>query len=57
MKLELNKITNTFQMGSHTVTLETGAIARQASGSVMVTMGGTVVLVAVVAKKRTNPWS
>ncbi len=41
-----------FQYGEHTVTLETGEIARQASGAVMVSMGETVVLVTVVADKR-----
>jgi len=41
-----------FQYGEHTVTLETGEIARQATGAVMVSMGETVVLVTVVADKR-----
>ncbi len=43
------KVTKSFQYGSHEVTLETGEIARQASGAVMVSMGGTVVLVTAVA--------
>jgi polyribonucleotide nucleotidyltransferase len=43
------KVTKSFQYGSHEVTLETGEIARQASGAVIVSMGGTVVLVSVVA--------
>lgn len=43
--------TKTFQYGSHSVTLETGEIARQASGAVWVRMGDTVVLVTVVAQK------
>jgi polyribonucleotide nucleotidyltransferase len=43
------KVTKSFQYGNHEVTLETGEIARQASGAVMVSMGGTVVLVSVVA--------
>ena len=43
------KITKSFQYGNHTVTLETGEIARQASGAVMVSMDGTVVLVTAVA--------
>ena len=43
------KVTKSFQYGQHQVTLETGEIARQASGAVMVSMAGTVVLVAVVA--------
>ncbi len=45
------KITKTFQYGKHTVTLETGEIARQASGAVVVNMDGTVVLVSAVAAK------
>ncbi|MDE2178572.1 MAG: polyribonucleotide nucleotidyltransferase [Xanthomonadaceae bacterium] len=46
------KVTKSFQYGQHQVTLETGEIARQASGAVMVSMGGTVVLVAAVAAPR-----
>lgn len=46
-----NKISKTFQYGQHTVKLETGEIARQASGAVMVSMDDTVVLATVVAKK------
>jgi len=45
----VTKVTKSFQYGNHEVTLETGEIARQASGAVMVSMGGTVVLVSVVA--------
>jgi polyribonucleotide nucleotidyltransferase len=41
----------TFQYGSHTVTFETGAVARQATAAVVVTMDQTMVLVTVVAKK------
>jgi polyribonucleotide nucleotidyltransferase len=41
-----------FKFGDHTVTLETGEIARQASGAVMVTMGETMVLVSAVASKK-----
>jgi polyribonucleotide nucleotidyltransferase len=44
-----------FQYGQHTLTLETGEIARQATGAVMVSMGDTVVLVTVVALKETKP--
>ncbi|TAM09007.1 MAG: polyribonucleotide nucleotidyltransferase [Nevskiaceae bacterium] len=40
-----------FTYGAHTVTLETGAVARQASGAVIVSVEGTVVLVSAVAKK------
>ncbi|KGM55661.1 polynucleotide phosphorylase/polyadenylase [Lysobacter daejeonensis GH1-9] len=45
------KITKTFQYGKHQVTLETGEIARQAGGAVIVKMDDTVVLVAAVAAK------
>ncbi|HSQ71618.1 MAG TPA: polyribonucleotide nucleotidyltransferase [Rubrivivax sp.] len=45
-----NKITKTFQWGPHQVTLETGEIARQASGAVLVNIDDTVVLATVVAK-------
>lgn len=43
------KVSKSFQYGNHTVTLETGEIARQASGAVVVSMAGTVVLVTAVA--------
>ena len=39
-----------FQFGAHTVTIETGEIARQATGAVLVTMDDTVILAAVTAK-------
>jgi polyribonucleotide nucleotidyltransferase len=45
-----NKVTKTFQWGQQTVTLETGEIARQSGGAVMVTIDDTVVLATVVAK-------
>jgi polyribonucleotide nucleotidyltransferase len=45
-------IRKTFQYGQHSVTLETGEIARQADGAVMVNMGDTVVLVTVVAERK-----
>lgn len=48
--MSIKVIKKTFQYGEHTVTLETGAIARQATAAVMVSMGDTVVLVTVVAK-------
>ncbi|OON62105.1 polyribonucleotide nucleotidyltransferase [Massilia sp. KIM] len=50
-----NKVTKTFQYGQHTVTLETGEIARQASGAVVVSVEDTVVLATVVAKKDAKP--
>ena len=45
------KVTKTFQYGNHQVTLETGEIARQAGGAVIVKMSDTVVLVSVVGSK------
>jgi polyribonucleotide nucleotidyltransferase len=45
------KTTKRFQYGQHTVVLETGEIARQAGGAVMVSIDGTVVLVTAVAAK------
>ncbi|MCG9013279.1 polyribonucleotide nucleotidyltransferase, partial [Laribacter hongkongensis] len=50
-----NKFSKTFQYGRHTVKLETGEIARQASGSVLVSMDDTVVLVAVTVNKDVKP--
>jgi polyribonucleotide nucleotidyltransferase len=44
-----------FQFGNDTVTLETGKIARQATGAVVVTMGDTVVLATVVGRKSADP--
>ena len=44
-----------FPYGSHQVTIETGEIARQADGSVVVSMGDTVVLVTAVARKDADP--
>lgn len=49
------KTTKTFQYGAHTVTLETGEIARQSGGAVLVNMDDTVVLVTVVAKNEVKP--
>ena len=45
-----NKVSKTFQWGQHTVTMETGEIARQANGAVLLDMDGTVVLATVVGK-------
>ena len=50
-----NPITKTIQYGGQTVTLETGKVARQATGSVVVTMGNTQVLATVVGRKQANP--
>ncbi|NLR75840.1 polyribonucleotide nucleotidyltransferase [Leeia aquatica] len=55
MKLQLSSVKKSFQFGQHTVTLETGEIARQASGAVMASMGDTAVLVSVVAAKSVKP--
>ncbi|TAK84303.1 MAG: polyribonucleotide nucleotidyltransferase [Aquabacterium sp.] len=50
-----NKVTKTFQWGSHTVKLETGEVARQSGGAVIVDIEGTVVLATVVAAKNPKP--
>ena len=51
----MNVVKKTFQYGDQEVTLETGRIARQASGAVMVTMGNTSVLCTVVAEQKSKP--
>ncbi|MBG7618708.1 polyribonucleotide nucleotidyltransferase [Herbaspirillum sp. AP02] len=50
-----NKVSKTFQYGQHQVTLETGEIARQASGAVVVSVEDTVILATVVARKEAKP--
>jgi polyribonucleotide nucleotidyltransferase len=50
-----NKVTKTFQWGQHSVTLETGEIARQSSGAVLVNVEDTVILATVVAKTEAKP--
>ncbi|HXD42459.1 MAG TPA: polyribonucleotide nucleotidyltransferase [Ramlibacter sp.] len=50
-----NKVSKSFQWGSHTVTLETGEIARQSGGAVLVNIDDTVVLATVVASKNAKP--
>ncbi|WP_028310327.1 polyribonucleotide nucleotidyltransferase [Derxia gummosa] len=50
-----NKVTKEFQYGQHKVVLETGEIARQASGAVVVNIEDTVVLATVVAAKKAKP--
>ena len=50
-----NTVSKSFLMGGQTVTLETGKIARQAGGSVVVTIGGTQVLATAVGRKQVNP--
>ena len=49
------KVTKTFQWGQHTVTMETGEIARQSTGAVLLDMDGTVVLATVVGKTEGKP--
>jgi polyribonucleotide nucleotidyltransferase len=51
----VNPVTKTFKYGDQTVTLETGRIARQATGSVLVTIENTTVLVTVVAERTAKP--
>ncbi|AEG93748.1 polyribonucleotide nucleotidyltransferase [Ramlibacter tataouinensis] len=50
-----NKVSKTFTWGQHTVTLETGEIARQSGGAVVVNIDDTVVLATVVASKTAKP--
>ena len=51
----MNPIKKTFQYGEHQVTLETGEIARQASGAVIVSMAETVIMVSVVGSRDSDP--
>ena len=51
----MNPVTKTFQFGDQTVSIETGKVAKQATGSVVVTMGSTVVLTTVVGAKSARP--
>ncbi len=51
----LNSVKRTINFGQHELTLETGEIARQSSGAVLVSLGETVVLVTVVGKKEAKP--
>ena len=51
----MNPIKKTLQYGRHTLTLETGEIARQADGAVMVSLDDTVVLVTAVGKRDVKP--
>ncbi len=51
----MNPIRKVFQYGDQLVSIETGEIARQADGAVMIDMGGTVLLVTVVGKKEPTP--
>ncbi len=49
------KVIKTFQYGEHEVTLETGEIARQSDGAVIVSVADTVVLVSAVGRKQADP--
>jgi len=51
----VNPVTKTFQYGNQTVTIETGRIARQATGAALVTIGDTAVLCTVVGAKESRP--
>ena len=51
----MKAITKTFQYGEHEITMETGAIARQADGAVLVKMAETEVLVTAVGRKEADP--
>lgn len=50
-----NKVTKSFQWGKHTVRMETGEIARQSGGAVLVDMDDTVILATVVGAKNAKP--
>ncbi|HKL63411.1 MAG TPA: polyribonucleotide nucleotidyltransferase, partial [Woeseiaceae bacterium] len=51
----MTAIKQSFQYGDHELTLETGEVARQADGAVMVSMGDTVVLATAVGRKEADP--
>ena len=51
----MNSISKSIEYGRHKLTLETGQIARQADGAVLVSMDETVVLVTAVGRKEANP--
>ncbi|GAB1263875.1 polyribonucleotide nucleotidyltransferase [Aurantivibrio infirmus] len=51
----MNPVIKSFQYGNQTVTIETGRIARQATGAALVTIGQTAVLCTVVGAKDTRP--
>ncbi len=51
----MGAIKKSFKYGDHTVTIETGELARQADGAVLVTMSDTVVLVTAVGLKKATP--
>jgi len=51
----MTHISKSFQYGEHTVTLETGEVARQATGAIKISMGETVLLVTAVGRKEATP--
>jgi polyribonucleotide nucleotidyltransferase len=51
----VNSVKKTVQYGDHILSLETGKVARQAGGAVIVSLGETSVLVTVVGKKNVQP--
>jgi len=51
----VKSIKKSFQYGEHTVSIETGGVARQADGAVLVNMAETVVLVTAVGRKQADP--
>ncbi len=53
--IDMTIVKREFKYGEHDVVLETGRIARQATGAIMASMGGTVVLCTVVGNKRAKP--
>lgn len=53
--MEMNIVKKSFAMGKHTITLETGRVARQAHGAVLASMDDTQVLVTVVGSKEMRP--
>src|SRR5471030_3346997 len=55
MRGYVSAIKKSFKYGDHTVTIETGELARQADGAVLVTMNETVVLVTAVGLKKATP--
>ena len=51
----MKSIKKSFQYGEHAVSIETGGVARQADGAVLVNMAETVVLVTAVGRKHADP--
>ena len=57
MNTQVKKTVKTFPYGAHEMRIETGAIARQADGAVIASMGDTVVLVTVVGRREKSHFS